>query len=327
MSVTAVVLTYNRAILVSRCVKAILSSSVKCDRIIVVDNGSTDDTQQVLRQFNPAKVVIHALDKNVGAAGGFNVALRLGHESGADFVWVMDDDVICEPSALAELLAAWRTLDARGIEAPYVISSARAPSGILTNVPDIDRRMNALFYQNWPDLLEESMVPVTRATFVSALFSRETIERYGLPIADMFIWGEDAEYTLRVTRDRPGWLIGRSRVEHVRAAAGAPNIRTEHDPVRIGWHRKLVRNNLYLDRLYRSRRWVAWRVLQNAKLGARLLLHGEPRKARIVLGGLIDGITFKPRIERVPACRSPEQAHEGADGGARNASEPAAATA
>lgn len=304
LSVTAVVLTYNRRDLVQQCLQALLAQSRPVDRIIVVDNASTDDTAEVLAGFVSDRLAVRRLPENVGAAGGFHEAMRLGHVSGADFVWVMDDDVIPAPDALSELLRALDLLDGQGIAAPFVVSCAHDPNGVLTNVPEVDRRTNALAYENWPHLLEHGLMPVTRSTFVSALFRRETLERHGLPIAAMFIWGEDTEYTRRVTRDTPGYLVSRSRVEHVRAVPGTPDIRTEQNATRIGWHRFHVRNSIYVERRYAGRRKALNYARLKCRLALGLLLRGEPRKALMVAEGIVRGFTFNPDVQPLPRAEA-----------------------
>lgn len=314
VDVTAVVLTYNRRDLVQRCLRALLGQSRPVDRIIVVDNASTDDTPAVLAGFVSSVLTVHRMPSNKGAAGGFHEAMRRGHESGSDFVWVMDDDVIAAPDALAELLNAFSLLDEQGIEAPFAVSCAHAPDGLVTNVPDIDRRRNALSYEKWPQLLEHGLVPVGQSTFVSAMFRRETLERHGLPIAAMFIWGEDTEYTLRVTREAPGYLVGRSHVEHVRAMAGLLDIRTEKDPTRIGWHRLHIRNRIYVTRRYEGRRSALRYVRRMGRLALRFLREGETHKARMVAEGIFLGLTFNPVVPGVadsadqPATTGPQRA-------------------
>lgn len=306
VGVTAVVLTYNRRDLVQRCLRALLAQSRPVDRILVVDNASTDDTAAVLAGFASGVLKVHRLPSNLGAAGGFHEAMRLGHASGADFLWVMDDDVIAAPDALAELLGAFELLEERGIDAPFTVSCAQDPNGVLTNVPDLDRRCNALAYENWPHLLDRGLVPVARSTFVSALFRRETIDRHGLPIAAMFIWGEDTEYTRRVTQDAPGYLVGRSRVEHVRAVAGVLDIRTEQDATRIGWHRFQIRNRLYVERRYNGRRATLRYVTQMGRLALTLLRKGETRKARVVVEGIFMGLAFNPDVPPLRPAAVPD---------------------
>jgi dTDP-4-dehydrorhamnose reductase len=162
-------------------------------------------------------------------------------------------------------------------------------------VPDIDQRTNALRYGIWPMLLEHGMAPVLRATFVSILLPRETFLKHGYPIAAMFIWGEDTEFTLRMTRLAPGFLCSSSRVTHVRAAAGSLDIQFEKAIHRMSWHKCLVRNNLYVARRYRSTLVLLVRIARWLTKAVRLAVIGELRKAWIILTGVVSGIFFRPK--------------------------------
>jgi GT2 family glycosyltransferase len=300
-SVSAVVLTYNRKELLSECLAAISEQTFACNRIIVVDNGSSDGTAEWVADRFGETIELYRLPQNTGASGGFNMAMRIGYERGDDLIWVMDDDVVPGPEALERLIAADDFLADQDIKAPFVISNARTPEGKLTNVPQIDlAAYNDLAYQTWPAFLERSLVPVRRATFVSILLKRDTLKRHGFPIAQMFMWSEDTEYTMRITRQQSGYLVGDSRVLHIRAAPGVIDIRTERDPVRIGWHYFRQRNRAYVARRYYGGRKAAVRqFLKATKMSLGLLRRGEAQKARILLSGSWAGLFFNPKIDEV----------------------------
>jgi GT2 family glycosyltransferase len=298
LSVSAVILTYNRKDLLSRCLDAIKTQTSSPKRIIVVDNGSTDGTTEWVSERFGESVELYRLPQNRGSSGGFNIAMRIGYAQGDDLIWLMDDDVVPAPDALERLMAADAFLHDHDIEAPFVVSTAWTPEGQLTNVPEIDlATCNDLAYQTWPAFLEHSLVPVRRATFVSILLKRDTLKRHGLPIAQMYMWIEDTEFTMRVTRDERGYLVGDSHVLHIRAAPGVLDIRTEHDPARIGWHYFFQRNHVYNARRFRGHKGGARQFLSGMKLGLKLLGCGEARKAGIVLSGTWAGLFFNPKIE------------------------------
>ena len=103
-SVTAVVVTYNRAALLVECLDAIAAQTHRPGRVIVVDNASTDDTATVLSQRRDVDTVRLAL--NTGGAGGFAAGIQAALAGGCDAVWLLDDDTIPQPDALAELVRA-----------------------------------------------------------------------------------------------------------------------------------------------------------------------------------------------------------------------------
>ncbi len=299
-NVSAVVLTYNRKDLLQDCLAAILAQTHPCDRILVLDNGSSDGTAECVAQRFGDAVEVYRLPQNTGASGGFNMAVRIAYQRGDDLLWLMDDDVIPAPDALEELVAADTFLTNSGIEAPFVISTALGPDGMLLSAPEIDlTARNKLGCRIWPTFLEHSLIPVRRTTFASMLLKRNTVRRYGVPIAQMYMWGEDAEYTRRITHQQEAYLVGTSQVVHARAIAGVLDIRTERDPVRIGWHYFHGRNAVYIARRFFGRKAATRRIRNAIKLSLELLRRGEARKAKILLSGSLAGLFFNPKIDGV----------------------------
>lgn len=297
MSVWAVVVTWNRRELLEQCLEHLESQTQPCDRILVVDNASDDDTAELLATWAD-RVLMLRLSSNTGGAGGFNAGIRRAVEAGASRVWLMDDDVLPAPEALAELLQAEADLTAEGVEAAFLCSMVRTSDDDLTNTPEIDGRRNRLGYAAWGERLERGLLPVRQATFVSLLIRRSAVMRHGLPLAPMFIWGDDTEYTLRLSKDRPGWLVGASRVEHVRAASGWLSIETEEDPRRQGLHRLLTRNVILAKRRHEGRGAALRYGASRLRIAGRLAGRGRWRRAGLVLGGVWDGVWFDPEVER-----------------------------
>ena len=299
--VYAVVLTYNRKNLLSRCLDCIFAQSRPCDSVIVVDNCSSDGTSEMLRQDWGDRVEVHTLSRNIGASGGFNAGVRIAYQAGADFVWLMDDDVLPEKNTLAKLVEADQFLANACIDRAFVLSSAWAEDGRATNVPKIDTRPAAGGYESWPLFLRHMMVPVTRATFVSILLPRSTIAEYGLPLSPMFIWGEDSEYTLRITERCPGFLVAESKVLHLRQLRGVVSILSEVDRTRLKYHRHHIRNHMYIARTYGARLDYYRHAIRQIQLLVRLLKRRQFDKARIALTGFVESFWFNPSIESADA--------------------------
>jgi GT2 family glycosyltransferase len=297
----AVVLTYNRKDLLAKCLAAIYAQTRRCDAVLVIDNASSDGTEQMLLEADYPDLEFHVLSHNIGASGGFNAGFRLAYQGGADMVWMMDDDVIAEPDALQRLVEADQTLADNGMERSFLLSTAYTESGLITNAPSLDVRHNRIRYENWPLTLRHGLAPIRRGTFVSILVPRPTLENYGLPIASMFIWGEDTEYTLRVTDKAPGYLVGNSRVLHLRQENGSIDIKAETNQARLKYHRHYVRNEVFVARKYYRQRRALLTVMHQFRLMWELATRGEWGKARIVLQGLIESGRFKPGSEPASA--------------------------
>ena len=243
MRVTAVVVTYNRKELLRECLTALGAQTRPVDRVLVIDNASTDGTPELVHGEFPG-ADLTTLAENGGGAGGFHAGMREAYEAGADWMWLMDDDTIPTPTALAELLAAPEALE--GLERPLLLGSKVVWS---------DGRLHPMNLSglardpaHFIDGCARRLVPLRTATFVSLLVHREAVDEFGLPLAHYFIWSDDIEYTARITRARPkaGYLVPSSVAEH---RTKTPHTAVSDTGGRFYFH---VRNSLYM---LRSRAW------------------------------------------------------------------------
>ncbi|MDQ0755847.1 glycosyltransferase [Arthrobacter sp. B3I4] len=102
----AVVVTYNRADLLRNLLDSFARLGTGPARIIVVDNASTDHTADVVAAAAAAggpPIRYERLGENLGGAGGFSRGVELALESGAEWLWLMDDDVEVLPGAVEAL--------------------------------------------------------------------------------------------------------------------------------------------------------------------------------------------------------------------------------
>jgi rhamnopyranosyl-N-acetylglucosaminyl-diphospho-decaprenol beta-1,3/1,4-galactofuranosyltransferase len=214
--VTAVLVTYNRCPLLLESLAAVQGQSRPPDRVIVIDNASTDDTAAAVRDRFPA-VQLAGLPRNTGGAGGFAYGLALALAGEADLVWLMDDDTVPEPLALAALLAARSH------------HPEPRPALIASRVLWTDGRphpMNTPRVKPFAARAEQAAaaaagcLPIRTASFVSVLVDAGTCRRRGLPVAD------DFEFTARILRGNPGLLCPASVVVHKTSSFGS----TDSDP-------------------------------------------------------------------------------------------------
>ncbi len=208
--VCAIVVTFNRADLLRRCLESLAGQRRPLDELLVVDNASTDGTAEMVATEFP-DVALLALEANEGGAGGFRRGLAWAHARGHHWLWVMDDDTFVVPDTLEALLAGAER--APGDEPPLLLAS---------QVRWKDERLHPMNMPTarwrWRGRLAEGaargVLLLRNATFVSVLLRREAIDRFGLPLAHYFIWTDDVEFTSRVLRSEPGYLVPESRVYH-----------------------------------------------------------------------------------------------------------------
>jgi GT2 family glycosyltransferase len=102
--VDVITLTWNQKHDTLECLASLSQLTYPNYRIIVVDNGSVDGTADAVRaQFLTVTLIVN--ERNLGFQGGFNVGMRHALESGADYIFVMNNDTIVQADILDELMA------------------------------------------------------------------------------------------------------------------------------------------------------------------------------------------------------------------------------
>ncbi len=105
----AIVVNWNKCDTLDRMLESLLASGPREFDLVVVDNGSTDGSIEMLRGKYPWVEVIQNLE-NLGGTGGFNRGMTYGlnHPAGYEFFWLLDNDVIVQPGAFEGLMQPMR---------------------------------------------------------------------------------------------------------------------------------------------------------------------------------------------------------------------------
>lgn len=187
--IISVIVTYNRSKLLRRCIEAVLKQSFGVSKLIVVDNASTDNTNEVVRNFNDSRIEYIRLDSNKGGAGGFHEGVKRAYAyNDCDAVWVMDDDGIPAEECLRNLVVH---LDGHDFISPLVL--------------DIDSKTDLSFPYIAEKTKEEvetkygsdGIIQNYSCPFNGLLLSNNLLKVCGFPKEDMFIWGDEVEYQYR----------------------------------------------------------------------------------------------------------------------------------
>lgn len=246
MKICCVIVTYNRKKLLIECIDSVLNQKYKVKDILVIDNNSTDGTKEFLEKNNfMNKIIYKKLPENIGGAGGFNAGIRESLKKDYDWIWIMDDDTIPKEEALEELIKSVDIL--KNEKVSFLCSKVIGLNKEEMNIPLVSDRIAKNGYSIWMKYLDKSIVEVRAATFVSLLIKTEAIKKVGLPWKNFFLWGDDIEYTLRLTKYfGQGYCIGKSIVVHKRSSAKNLSIIEEEDINRINMYKYKYRNNIFL---------------------------------------------------------------------------------
>lgn len=190
MKVIAVVVTYNRSQLLKRNIACLRKNSPHA--IIVVNNGSTDDTGEWLAEQTDLIVITQA---NVGGSGGFYTGIQQAMERGADWIWCMDDDVFPRPDCLSNLL------DHTASEEVGILAPRRLMEGnIFTNdfqAVNLTNPFSSMYKKKLKKQVINKPVEILGTAFEGLFIRKETVEKIGLPNKDLFIFCDDTDYCLR----------------------------------------------------------------------------------------------------------------------------------
>ena len=205
--IAAVVVTYNRLEFLKECVKSIRKQSRKLDEIIVINNSSTDGTLEWLAEQNDLTVITQG---NSGSAGGQYIGIKTAYEKGYDWVWCMDCDIVQEFNSLDALMGIEEFNDK---STGFVSGTIYFADGNLAhpNIPELAHPYSVL-----NSVAKKKAIPVISSSFGSVIFPRYIIEKVGLPSKDFFIWGDDAEYSLRIIQKGfSGYMVLESKAQHL----------------------------------------------------------------------------------------------------------------
>ena len=291
--IAAVVVTYNRLPLLRQCLAALTAQTAQGLTIFLIDNASTDGTAEAIRAMDLPNLVYRNTGKNLGGAGGFAYGVREAALAGYDALWLMDDDTLPTPTALEALLQADRALQGR-----YGWLSSRALATDGTDQPMNLQRVTP--YKDLPNF-DGERIPAVMASFVSLFLRTETVRQYGLPIAEFFIWSDDWEYTRRISREQPCYVVPASRVVHAMQNPGIVNIAADV-PARWARYRYFYRNDVVLYRREGLRGWL-WLLAKDAWHTVQVLRSPQGRKAwriGIIWKGFAAGVAFHPATPYLP---------------------------
>ncbi len=118
-SVCIIVLNWNNAPDTLECLHSLASLEYPDYHVLVVDNGSTDDSVSLIRAAFPAVEILET-GANLGYAGGNNAGIRHALAAGADLVCILNNDVTVEPGFLTPLVETLAICPSASVVTPLV---------------------------------------------------------------------------------------------------------------------------------------------------------------------------------------------------------------
>lgn len=198
--IAIVIPNWNGAEFLRDCLTSLQRQTQKA-LIVVVDNGSKDESVEIIQKNFP-DVILLKNPKNLGFAGGVNTGIRYALENEADMVALFNNDAVAEPDWLKNLAAEMESDSKVGIVASKVI---KKEDGLLDNTGE-SFSIWGLPYPRSRDTKADSDEPskeVFGASGGSTLYRCEMLKSIGLFDEYFFAYYEDADMNFRA--QLAGW--------------------------------------------------------------------------------------------------------------------------
>lgn len=285
--VYVVTLNWNRRDETLECLASFSQLTYPHYRILVVDNGSTDDSvPAIASRFPDVEQIVNG--RNLGFAAGANVAIRYALAHGAEFVFLVNNDTFIAPDALDFLAAASLASDV-GLVAPKIYYAG-----------DPQRIWSVGGWRNWLTMeitgcrrgqldtgLGDDPFEVDFVTGCGMMIRRKCLEEVGLFDERFFMYYEDLDYCLRVrSSGYRALVVPRARLWHrVATSSGGSNSPMERYYMARG-------SVLFFRKYVHGWRWLIvapYRLGSAVKWVTHLTLRGRWASVCAYLRGLGDG--------------------------------------
>ena len=299
-----IVLNWNLPADTIACVRSLQAELPSGVSLMIVDNGSDDDSVSQFRQSFGAAVRLLNLPTNLGFAGGMNAGMRAALEAGAEAVLLLNNDTVVAPSMLQTLLQAAVALPQAGVIGPAIFYYD-APAQLW--------QLGAREYPLLPIPLNLGTSALRRAggqpfrldyvTGCAMLIRRAVLTQVGLLDTAYVFYFEDADFCRRVREAGfEVWCVPAAQMWH-RVSLSARKVKPA-SRYAFAWGRA---------RFYRQHPHgplpglpYTFLLVSTALKAARDLLHGDHVLSRLLWRGTFDGYALRPLSAPVPGQVQPE---------------------
>jgi GT2 family glycosyltransferase len=197
-----IVLNWNGLADTLACLASLARLDYPAHEVVVVDNGSTDDSVAAVRATYP-RVTLIETGENLGYVGGNNVGLEYARAMEADYALLLNNDTEVAPDFLRLLVEAAEADLAAGIVGPTIYYFDR-PDVIWSAGGAIDWGRGRTFMIGLDEVDQgqfgHTVRPVDFVTGCALLIKMSVVEQVGMLDTRFFAYYEEAEWGVRVAR-------------------------------------------------------------------------------------------------------------------------------
>jgi GT2 family glycosyltransferase len=192
-----IILNWNGLKDTLECLESVFKLDYPNFEVIVVDNGSTDNSAEIIQKIYP-KVILIKNKENLGYTGGNNIGMRYAMDHSTDYMWLLNNDTIVELDTLTKLVNTAESCPEIGLVSPVIY---------YYDEPD-----NVQFYGSYIDWKDHTTGNVSQELWLNENIKRAlwlwgtallikclAIERVGYLNEKYFAYIEDLEYSVRMS--------------------------------------------------------------------------------------------------------------------------------
>lgn len=197
--VLIIILNWNGLQDTLECIASVYKMDYPNFEVVVVDNGSTDDSVEVLLKTYPYVILIENKE-NLGYTGGNNVGMRYAIKHGADYMWLLNNDTIVEPDTLSKIVATAGSHKEIGLVSP-VIYYYDKPDKIQFCGSYVDYNNFCIPHaENIESWHEMNMGQIISLWGTALLIKSNVVKKIGCLNSKYFAYQEDCEYCIRAAK-------------------------------------------------------------------------------------------------------------------------------
>ncbi|SDY63184.1 MULTISPECIES: glycosyltransferase family 2 protein [Rhodonellum] len=304
-SVAIIIINWNGFPFTLQCIRSLENTLYPSFKIIVIDNGSTDNSLQKLREAYPAHHYI-GLAENIGFTGGNNVGMAYALENGFDNILLLNNDTEVSPDFLDQLILFQKLQPNAGLIQPLIffnqqrkiIWSAGGKYNSLLAIPTTLHDRKTIDPQLIPDR------ELDWATGCCLLISKEVLQDVGFMVPGYFAYFEDVDWSLRMKKK--GYQIFLASKAIIFHEAGASSKKTHSEGTLSATVFYLhARNQIFLIRNHGLFPFAllafGYQLLKYMVWISYFCLRKRFKKAKAVLRGIKDGFQLNPE-SNTPLC-------------------------
>lgn len=196
--VQVVILQYNSSDLTTRCLDSVSKLDYDNFQVMVVDNKSEPEHLEKIKNkvLNlGAKYFLIEAPENKGYAAGNNLGIKYGLEKGAEYIFILNNDTIAPPDALARLVKRAGEDDFIGIVAPALDESEKMAYG--GKIKWLKPELGHNYQFDKPEIGENVWDNKIFISGAAMLVKKKVFDKIGLLDERYFLYFEDADFSMR----------------------------------------------------------------------------------------------------------------------------------